>query len=60
MQHGDAALELSLHFGIARYWKAHLAEFFVLLSERTEAQRGRDQTSDQYQALAFHCVPPKG
>jgi hypothetical protein len=45
MQHGDAAIELGLHSGIARGREDHLAELFVLLGHCAACERGGDQAS---------------
>ena len=43
MQHGDAAVELGLHIGIARGREDHLAELFVLLADCATCERRGDQ-----------------
>src|SRR5262249_29131697 len=53
MQHGDAALELGLHLGIAGGGETQLAELLVLLAEGTAAQRCGDP-GDKYQTLRLH------
>ena len=57
MQHGDAALELSLHLWIARGGKTHLAELFILLRP-SMATKHHEQDSRAHQAFGFHRGSP--
>ena len=43
MQHGNAAVELGLHIGIAGDGEDHFAELFVLLADCAACERRGDQ-----------------
>ena len=60
MQHGDAAVELGLHIGIAGGREDHLAELFVLLSDCAACERHGDQAGGKQDSsrLRVHRKSP--
>src|SRR6202022_4203330 len=60
MQHGDAAVELGLHIGIAGGRECHLAELFVLLADCAACERRGDQASGKQDSprLRVHRKSP--
>src|SRR6267154_2334285 len=60
MQHGDAAVELCLHSGIAGGREDHLAELLVLLAGCAACERRGDQASGKQNSprLRLHRKSP--
>jgi hypothetical protein len=60
MQHGDAAIKLGLHFGIAGGREIHLAELIVLLRDRAAGKRGGSQAGGKQYSFQWcvHCNSP--
>src|SRR5450631_460268 len=60
MQHGDAAVELGLHIGIAGGREGHLAELLVLLAGCAACERCGDQASGKQNSprLRLHRKSP--
>src|ERR1700724_2543990 len=60
MQHGDAAIELGLHFGIAGGREDHFAELLVLLAGCAACERRGDQASGKQNSprLRLHHMSP--
>ena len=53
MQHGDAAVELGLHIGIAGGREGHLAKLFVLLADCAACERRSDEAGGKQGSSRF-------
>jgi hypothetical protein len=53
MKHGDAAVELGLHSGVAGGRKGHLTKVFVLLADCAACEGGSDQAGGKQGSSRF-------